>query len=948
MYYKVKDQWLLITKTVTGTYTVTQADIDNGKAIKNVATVGDKTPEIEVEVIQKPGYTATKTADKETVEAAGEVITYTITVTNTGNTTLTLPVVDEMIGVDTEVVVPVGESREVSGTYTVTQADIDSGKAIKNVATVGDKTPEIEVEVEQKPGYTATKTADKETVEVAGEVITYTITVTNTGNTTVKVPVVDEMINVNTEVTVNVGETKTVTGTYTVTQADIDNGTAIKNVATVGDKTPEIEVSVEQKPAFETDKTATLSKKEGNTSDKAEVGDVITYTITVTNTGNVTLENIVITDEMLAINETKTIQVGSVETITKQHTITSQDIEKAAKNNGVILNIATATYGEITDSDDATTEIRMQYEYRVEYYYEHTEGTISFEGKSFVNDSSKTEEITAEYGEEINEYTDNNITGYELMKAVTTDIDGKLPLVVTEITENNVIKVYYIKKTYNYKVEHYLQNLDATWPSTPNDTDSIENVKFGENATYEVNSYTGFTYNASKTVNGNTTVPANNDLVIKLYYDRNNYDYVVNYLERGTNRVLSTQKVVNNLPFGTVITSSNEVISIIGYNYHSVDKTTLTIGAGSNVINIYYTENVRTATVVEKSTTIRKTNLVLVLDLSSSMTKNGSSRLADAKAAANKFIDQIYNNADVSGINIRVVTFNSRNPIVNGDECSRYSHSSHYEWINGVGWRHKSNENSDEYDGCVRVNGQWYSSYSTAAYSGTQVLATTLANNTATNYTQAQTLKAAINAIAIPNAYINSGYGTHIYAALQEANTQITNLKTSYPNNDNVVVFLGDGDATPTGNSGYGDNSYSNIQTAGATLKGKATVYCIRLGNEAQSSTVFGYIASGTDKILDANTQGDLINGFNAITSSESSRTDTENSSNGIITIVADLETNKPITVTKPDGTAGTYNSISELNASGFITYNTENKTFTWNVLNYSNEVELSISYSVR
>ena len=42
--------------------------------------------------------------------------------------------------------------------------------------------------------------------------------------------------------------------------------------------------------------------------------------------------------------------------------------------------------------------------------------------------------------------TDNNIIGYEFMKAITTDSDGKLPLVVTEVSENNVIKVYYVKK----------------------------------------------------------------------------------------------------------------------------------------------------------------------------------------------------------------------------------------------------------------------------------------------------------------------------------------------------------------------------------------------------------------------------------------------------------------------------------------------------------------------
>ena len=41
------------------------------------------------------------------------------------------------------------------------------------------------------------------------------------------------------------------------------------------------------------------------------------------------------------------------------------------------------------------------------------------------------------------------------------------------------------------------------------------------------------------------------------------------------------------MTFGTVITSNDEVIEIDGYNYDSVDKETLTIQAGENVINIY-------------------------------------------------------------------------------------------------------------------------------------------------------------------------------------------------------------------------------------------------------------------------------------------------------------------------------------------------------------------------
>ena len=66
--------------------------------------------------------------------------------------------------------------------------------------------------------------------------------------------------------------------------------------------------------------------------------------------------------------------------------------------------------------------------------------------------------------------------------------------------------------------------------------------------------------------------------------------YTVNYLEKGTNKVLSTQKVVNNQSFGTVINSADEIITIEGYDYDSADKTSLTIGTGTNIINLYYTK----------------------------------------------------------------------------------------------------------------------------------------------------------------------------------------------------------------------------------------------------------------------------------------------------------------------------------------------------------------------
>ena len=336
------------TNVISKKYIVTQDDIDKGGVIKNIVTVGDKETERDVDVEQNPGYTAVKTADKEKVTTAGEVITYTITVTNTGNTTLKdIPVVDDMAGINTKIdTIEVGKSASVTGTYTVTQADIDKGGKIHNVATAGDKSPEKDVNVEQNPGYTAVKTADKEKVTTAGEVITYTITVTNTGNTTLKdIPVVDDMAGINTKIdTIEVGKSASVTGTYTVTQADIDKGGKIHNVATAGDKSPEKDVPVEQNSSYTAVKTADKEKV-------TAAGEIITYTITVTNTGNTTLTDIAVKDDMAGIDtKIDTIEVGKSASVTGTYTVKQEDIDKGGKIHNV------ATVGDKSPERDVEVE----------------------------------------------------------------------------------------------------------------------------------------------------------------------------------------------------------------------------------------------------------------------------------------------------------------------------------------------------------------------------------------------------------------------------------------------------------------------------------------------------------------------------------------------------------------------------------------------------------------
>ena len=386
-------------KEISATYTVTYEKDIKGKADENgnplpiineVFVKGESVPtkpdqkseevsddsKVETPVEEAPSYDISKIADKEKVTTAGEEITYTITVTNTGNTILKdLTVRDDMLGIDKVISeIKINGTNVISAQYTVTQDDIDKGGVIKNIVTVGDKETERDVNVEQNPGYTAVKTADKEKVTTAGEEIIYTITVTNTGNTTLKdIAVKDDMAGINTKIdTIEVGKSASVTGTYTVKQEDIDKGGKIHNVATVGDKSPERDVEVEQNPCILVNKDATAVKAkdaEGFTditeTTKVRPDDVIEYTIVVTNTGNTTLEDIKITDSLNVKYDDKDVNAGNtVYTIESlepgkyveikvYYTVTAEDV----KTEGTINNVATATAKDGTHDDDNDNKV---------------------------------------------------------------------------------------------------------------------------------------------------------------------------------------------------------------------------------------------------------------------------------------------------------------------------------------------------------------------------------------------------------------------------------------------------------------------------------------------------------------------------------------------------------------------------------------------------------------
>lgn len=185
-------------------------------------------------------FTVAKVVDKATFEKAGDVLTYTVTVKNTGEKKLeNLTISDSLVKLTEDpFALEVGGEKTFTYTYTVTEADVKA-KAVNNTATItlGDKSKDDSTKstlVEKISDFTVTKTVDKATFEKVGDVLTYTVTAKNTGEKDLTGLTISDPKTTfeNPTFDLKKGEIKTFTYTYTVTEADVE-AKAVNNTATV-------------------------------------------------------------------------------------------------------------------------------------------------------------------------------------------------------------------------------------------------------------------------------------------------------------------------------------------------------------------------------------------------------------------------------------------------------------------------------------------------------------------------------------------------------------------------------------------------------------------------------------------------------------------------------------------------------------------------------------------
>src|SRR5699024_3919338 len=215
---------------------------------------------------------------------------------------------------------------------------------------------------------TLAKSAEPDSFSDVGDEITYTFTVTNTteDHTIVDVVVTDEMFP-DMECGVDElapGESFNCDEIYVTTQADVDAGEVVNAASTTGeDEGSGEEVGDDDEiivPGPDMDASLDMEKTV-DTEGPVWIGDEITYTLTATNDGNVTIFDVVITDEMFPDMECGPVDLAPGDealVCTETYTVTDDDAEVGSVSNTASVEGEDPAGDDTEDTD--TIEIAVE------------------------------------------------------------------------------------------------------------------------------------------------------------------------------------------------------------------------------------------------------------------------------------------------------------------------------------------------------------------------------------------------------------------------------------------------------------------------------------------------------------------------------------------------------------------------------------------------------------
>ena len=482
------------------------ATVDAYGVLNNTVTVGDNTV---IRNVTVPEITPDKTIDNDSPNF-GDKVSYTVTVTN-GEFEANNVIVKDVVGngltvtdisdngqydpITRTIAWIVDLAKNEVKTFTV-EATVSGYGNISNKVVVGNKTIFKNVDV---PEITPKKDVNNTTPNF-GENVAYTIVVSNDGISDAKQVVITDTLakglkflgsNYN-----GVYDENTHTVTWTL---DIDSGKTVElkvnvtvedygvlvNRVTVGDKTSSVDIAV---PEIIPDKTANVTD--------ANFGDNVTYTVTVTNDGDVDASQVVIVDQLG--NGLKYVSSSDGGVWDEKTNTVTWIVDLAAGKTKTLNIVATVVgYGNVTNSlavGNKTSKINVNVP-------EITPNkTVDNKNPNFGDNVTYTIVVSNDGAADAKNVVVKDILapGFKFIEANYGGVYDELTRTVTWIVDVNAkdhvdltIKVTvedYGVLTNNVTVGNKTSSVNITVPEIiPNKTADIENPNFGDEVTYTVN-----------------------------------------------------------------------------------------------------------------------------------------------------------------------------------------------------------------------------------------------------------------------------------------------------------------------------------------------------------------------------------------------------------------------------------------------------------------------------
>lgn len=997
------------------------------------------------------------TRNGEVVETAkiGDRIKYTITVTNTGDVegstyiSDNIPAGTKLISVDGKEISSDEKLTSVNwtvqlgakGTETATVSkefvvEIESiNGEIKNIGDVGgtptneDKNETGNLDVVKtasnikRNGENVEKDEDGNVKVEVGDVIEYTITITNTGSLDIRDVVVDEQligltiesltvdgelqsIEKNTDGKLVVGYLRAakkvienedgevvtpaipagkavITATYTVVQVPDVTGNPDKTIynkvvasGTTVPTDPKIDpepiegegdetVIVEDAPSLEVNKTATgIKDKDGNAkqlTDKVRPDDVIEYTIKVTNTGNTELKNVVVTDtkkvsvyvtknvdgEEVIVEEVKELEeqedgtkvstvatipsigVGKAQEIKVYYTVTTEDV--ATEGNIYNKAIATADDGTTNYGDDNTVVVNPDTTVKITKIWNDNNDQDGKRPEKITVNVFGTDETTPVISNaEISvptsgtTYTFTGLPKYDEQGNIITYTVKEIKVGTEDVVENETSKYISTQKfdeetrTVTITNTRKAEIVSTKTASTENGTITV--VQGQQETAGEIPVEIGDTIEYTITVE-NKGALTEKDVTVQDTNPQHTTPISGSALEvtfnNGTTErkltATEVQEFINgtfkvDVPAYTIFTFKFSVKVTDG---SLTDKITNTAYVGGNPVGPTINSIERTVNVTKYKNNIASTNIILVLDVSSSM---NNSRIVDARNAINTFVENTYAIEKNKNVTFTLLTFANR------------------DYTEGKGaTKGKPAYSANQKGGIFEFNdnGDYIVTY-----------------NNKDEFTKA------VRGIVTDS-------GTNIRAGLEvtekaiygeDGNGGIAGME-KYKDYEQIVIFFGDGEP-------YGETEKLNNETgikakADDIRKKGAKIFSIGFGSDVSKPNSTGYKVlskiSDDGKVYTSSNYTDLVRDFSKIVGTDPSYDQITVNGNAIINITSNaqdiiVDADNPIIITV-GGVSTIITSKADATAN-HITYT--NKQITWDVSSYSESEALTITYYVQ